>query len=198
MLRSRREHPIRLEATTSDQVVDEDADVCVLTTKDEHVLAPHSACGIDPRDQPLRRSFFVPGCAVDLSGQIEAANSPRLKCWSQLRRLNEVVLDCIARANHSGVFETGERTNQTLLHRSRHRHRESVDVDLVAVDRLWLEIDLMSFPIREAHDLVFERRAVARADAADLPVEERTVLDVVANQVAHALVRVEEPATDSV
>ena len=56
----------------------------------------------------------------------------------------------------------------------------------------------MPLAIREPHDLVFERRTVARTDAADLPVVERTLVDVLLHQLAHAIVRVKQPAADLV
>ena len=46
--------------------------------------------------------------------------------------------------------------------------------------------------MREAHHLVLERRAVARADAGNLPVEERRLRDVLAHQRVHALRRVHQ------
>ena len=49
----------------------------------------------------------------------------------------------------------------------------------------------MALPMREAHDLVFQRRAIPRADAGDLAVEERGLGDVLADQVVDAVVRVE-------
>src|SRR5439155_10881053 len=48
--------------------------------------------------------------------------------------------------------------------------------------------------VREANDLVLERRAIARPYAADLAVEERRAVDVHSHQVAHAIVRVYQVA----
>ena len=52
----------------------------------------------------------------------------------------------------------------------------------------------MPLPLGEPHDLVFERRTVPRADALNLTVVERALVDVLAHEIAHAIVRVEQPA----
>ena len=54
----------------------------------------------------------------------------------------------------------------------------------------------MPLPIREPHDLVLERRAIARTDALNLPVEQRAAGNVAANQIADALVGVHQPAVN--
>src|SRR5258708_15249587 len=54
----------------------------------------------------------------------------------------------------------------------------------------------MPLLVGESDDLVFERRTVARTDAADLPVEQRRAIDVRAHDVAHAVVGVNQMAVD--
>ena len=54
MLRSRREHPIRLEATLGDQVVHENPDVGVVPPQLEAARAEHGMSGVGPGDEPLR------------------------------------------------------------------------------------------------------------------------------------------------
>ena len=50
----------------------------------------------------------------------------------------------------------------------------------------------MPLAVRKAHDLVFERRAVTRADPADLAVEERRLADVRPHQIVDPFGRVEQ------
>ena len=82
----------------------------------------------------------------------------------QLRRLNEVVLDRVARTEQHGVLEPWQRVNQIGLHLARQTHREPVDINLARVDAFGLEKDLVPLLVGEPDDLVFERRAVARTD----------------------------------
>src|SRR4029453_18316459 len=48
--------------------------------------------------------------------------------------------------------------------------------------------------VREAHDLVFDRRAIARAHAFDDPGKERRSIETAANDLVRALVRGRVPA----
>ena len=54
----------------------------------------------------------------------------------------------------------------------------------------------MPLPIREAHDLVLERRTVTGTDAVNLAVVERTTIDIGAHEIAHTIVRVQQPASN--
>jgi hypothetical protein len=80
------------------------------------------------------------------------------------------------------------------LHVCRQTHRKPIQVDLVNVAPLRLEINLVALTLREPHDLVFERWAVARPDTLNLPVEQWRLVDVCQDDVAHAIVGVRQIA----
>src|SRR5690349_16584385 len=84
--------------------------------------------------------------------------------------------------------------NELLLHVARERHREAVHVNLARIQAFRLEEDLVPFFVREADDLVFERWAVPRTDAVNLPVEQRRAIDVCAHEIADAIVGVKQKA----
>src|SRR5678816_2106021 len=63
MLRTRREHPVRLKAPFGDQVVDQDADVSLVPAQAKRRLPLYGAYSIDPRDEALSRGLLVPRCA---------------------------------------------------------------------------------------------------------------------------------------
>ena len=67
---------------------------------------------------------------------------------------------------------------QRRLHVARQRGRDAVRVDRVVVQPLGLEEDLVPLALGEAHDLVLDRRAVARPDAGDLPRVHRRAVQV--------------------
>jgi hypothetical protein len=94
------------------------------------------------------------------------------------------------------ALEPRQRAHDRLLHVTRQAHRESVHVNLVDAFAFGLEKDLMALLVGKAHDLVLERRAVTRADPADLPVVERRSADAGADDAMHALVRMEQMAGD--
>src|SRR6186713_1987374 len=83
-----------------------------------------------------------------------------------------------------------------MLHFGRQAHGESVDVDLVHVQPFRFEKYLMTFPMREAHDFVFERWAIPGSNPANLPVEQRRLADVFADKFVNAIRRVENMTID--
>ena len=100
----------------------------------------------------------------------------------EFRRVDGVVLDRVAGAQHLGVFEAGDGAHDLPLHFHRQRGGHAVDVDLVRVEALGLEEELVLFLVRELDDLVFDRRAVARADGLDLPGVHGRARDVFADE----------------
>src|SRR5258708_6743342 len=83
MLRARREHPVRLEAPFGDQIVDQNAYVCLVATKLEHIASGDDVCSVHAGDETLGRGFFVPRRAVDLSSEEEASDALRLEAPRQ-------------------------------------------------------------------------------------------------------------------
>src|SRR5262249_42537692 len=114
----------------------------------------------------------------------------------QLGRLNEVIFDRVAGPQQNGLFEARQRVNEIRLNVAWQAHRKAVHVDLASVVALRLEKELMPLFVRKANDLVLERWAITRPDSTDLTVEKRRPCDVRANEVAHAIVRVEEITID--
>ncbi len=65
--------------------------------------------GIRASDQPLRGGFFVAGGAVDLAGEIEAADPLRFQGVNELRRRAVVVFDRVARPKDLCVLQAPNR-----------------------------------------------------------------------------------------
>src|SRR5690606_6322482 len=86
--------------------------------------------------------------------------------------------------------------DDALLDVARQAHRAAVDVDLIDVDAFWLEEDLVALLVGEAHDLVFERGAVARPDSRNLPVVERRAVDVLPHECMRLAGRMEDVTGD--
>jgi hypothetical protein len=66
-LRPRGEHAIRLVGPFRDQVVDQDAGVCLGPVESKWGLALYSQRCVDPRHQALAGSLFIAAGTVDLS-----------------------------------------------------------------------------------------------------------------------------------
>ena len=93
-----------------------------------------------------------------------------------------VVFDGVAGAQHLGLVEAGDGVHNLPLHFHRQRGGHAVDVDLVRVQALGLEEELVLRLVRKLDDLVFDRRAVARADALDAARVHGRAMHVLANE----------------
>ena len=112
----------------------------------------------------------------------------------QAARIEVVVLDRVAGPQDVRVLAAAHRADEVELHVERQRGRDPVRIDLVRVEALGLEIDLVAVALREAHDLVLDRRAVARADALDDARVHRRAVEAAADDVVGARVGVRDPA----
>ena len=99
---ARGEHPVRLQASFRDEVVDEDADIRLVPPKNERRLTRRMPRGVQSGDQTLGCCLLVAGRSVDLPGEKQTAHSPGFQRRTELRRLNEVVLHGVARTQYRG------------------------------------------------------------------------------------------------
>ena len=95
--------------------------------------------------------------------------------------IDGVVFDGVAGAHHLGVFEAGNRFQNLQLHFDRQRSAHAVDVDFVRVQAFGFEEELVRVLVGKLDDLVFDRRAVARADGLDLAAVHGRAVHVFAN-----------------
>ena len=72
---------------------------------------------VDSRHQPEPRGFFVSGRPVDLPREKQPRHPLRLERRAQLGRIDVVVLDRVARADHLRVFEAGDRADHVAAGR---------------------------------------------------------------------------------
>ncbi len=114
----------------------------------------------------------------------------------QAARIEIVVLDRIAGPRDVCVLETLDRTHQRQLHVERQRGGDAVRVDLERVQTFRLDEDLVRALLGEAHDLVFDRRTVARADAFDLAGVQRRAIQRAADDLVRVLAGMGDPAAD--
>jgi hypothetical protein len=112
--------------------------------------------------------------------------------------LDEIILDGVTRPQHLSVFKAGKRVDKSFLRFDRQTHREAVHVNLFDVQAFRLEEQLMAFSLRKPHHLIFERWAIPRANAFDLAVEERRLMDARSDQFVDAVVGVKQVTHDPV
>ena len=149
---------------------------------------------IDAGDDALCRSLLVARRTVGLPRREEAADILDLQRRLELRRVDAVVLDGIARAHDVRVLEARYRLEEGELHIHRHARAHALHVDFIRVQALRLKEELMAVLVGEAQDLCLDGRAVARADALDDAVGHRRAVHVVAQDLVRRLIRIGQPA----
>ena len=137
--------------------------------------------GIDAGHDALAGGFFIPAGSVDLASKVEAFHALHAQAAIELGGVDRVVFDGISGAQHLGIFEAGDGTHDLPLHFHRQRGRHAVDVDLVRIQAFRFEEELMLRLVGELDDLVFDGRAIARADALDLAGVHRRAMHIFAN-----------------
>jgi hypothetical protein len=96
-------------------------------------------------------------------------------------RIEVIVFDGIAGSQNVRALTPFDRMHERELDVEWQRRRDAVRIDLVRRETFGLEEDLVARALGEAHDLVLDRRAVARTDALDDTGEERRAIETAAN-----------------
>ena len=165
--RARSEHAVRLVGALGDEVVDEDAGVAFAAVHGEGRLAFEPKRGVDAGHDALAGGFLITACSVDLASEVEALHALDAEGAVELGGVDRVVLDGVAGAQHLGLVEAGDGVHDLPLHLHGQRGGHAVDVDLVGVEAFGLKEELVLGFVGEFDDFVFDRRAIARADALD-------------------------------
>ena len=176
VFRAAREHAVRLGRAARDEVVDHHADVGIAAGREPRFALLHLQARVDAGEQALRGGFFVAGGAVDLPCEIQSRDVLRLERGVQVARIEEVVLDRIAGPRDVRALEALDAAHERLLHVERQAGRNAVRVDLMRIEAFGLDEDLVRCLVGEAHDLVLDRGAIARADALDHAGEHRRAI----------------------
>src|SRR6185503_3156533 len=112
----------------------------------------------------------------------------------QRARIDVIVFDRVARANEARILQTGNGRDQRVLHVFGQRGRDAVRIDGGVVETLRLQKNLMAVALAELHDLVFDRRTIARAARGDLSGIHRRAMYVGADDVVRRRDRTRDAA----
>src|SRR5882724_953956 len=115
VLRAAGEHPIGLVGPLRHEVVDQDADVTLVTLDHQGSGPPHTIYGIYAGNQPLSSRFLVAGRAVDLAGEKKASHPLRLQRWKKLRGWRKIVFHGICRTDDLCLFEPWDTADHEQL-----------------------------------------------------------------------------------
>src|SRR4029079_1773027 len=194
IFRAAGKHRVGFRYPSRYQVVDQDAEVCLVTARAPNLLILHVPAGVQPGEQTLRGCLLVAGRTVDLPGKVKAVNALRLERWLEVPWIEEVVLDRVSRSQDMRTLETADRANQLQLHIKRQARRYAVRVDLVSRQALGLEEDLVAFLAGEPMDLVFDRWAVPGTSPGDNTREHWRAVQVRANDLVCSAIGMSNPA----
>ena len=92
------------------------------------------------------------------------------------------------------LLQTDHGVHHGQLRVERQAGGDAVGVDLVCLEPFGLQVDLVRILVREAVDLVFDGRAIARPHAFDDAGEERRPIQRLADDLVRARVGVRDPA----
>src|SRR5262249_36748508 len=162
-------HPVWLGDPTGGQVVDHDSQVPLRAVEHDVGPTPGPRRGVEPGYQALGGRLLVARGAVDLASQIEAREALGLQGRLEVARVDVIVLDRIARADHPRLLEPRNTRHHGDLDLLGQRGGDAVRVDGRVVESLGLEEELVSVALAETHDLVLDRWTIARPPALDLP-----------------------------
>ena len=111
-----------------------------------------------------------------------------------LIRCHDIVLDGVAIAQHMCARQGRNRLQNAILHIHRQAGRQAVDVNFFRAATFGLQEDVMPTAIGKAHDLVLDRRAIARTNRSDLAIIHRRTMQVFTNRRVRLVGGVARPA----
>ncbi len=152
ILRPRREHSVGFGDTESDQIIYEDSEIPFRPVDDEGFRKR----GIETGEKSLGSGFLIARRAVDLPSHEQARDLARLQRRLQFTRIDMVVFDRIAGAQHDCPLQPRNGLQHLLLYFTRKRRGNPVRIDGVIIETLGLEKDLMAIALSKADNLVLD------------------------------------------
>ena len=156
VLDPRGEHPVRFVSAFGDKVVNHYADVRVGAGQLQRGSLLHAERGVGPGHKPLGRGFLVTGGAVYLPREVEVAERAGFERGEELGRVRVVVLDGVARSEHTALFKSIDGPEHPKLGVNRQAGRDTVRIALDRIRALGLDEDVVPVALRELHNLVLD------------------------------------------
>ena len=173
MLGTRGEHTIRLIYPFGHQIVDEHADVSLITTQHKGLATHNLLMRIDTRHQTLTCCLLIACSSIYLTGKIKASHTLGLQRMMQLCGVEIVILDGVSRAVNVGIGKSRNLTQSLDLHLPRQRRTEAVEVAFVGRLTLRLNEELVTILVGKRHDLGLYAGAITWSHTIDLTIIER-------------------------
>ena len=117
-----------------------------------------------------------------------------LKRAVELRRRHEVILHGVAVADYFRLLQAFDAPDQRVLHVCRQAGGDAVRINKLTVAPFRFEKYVVGCPLREAVDLILNRRAVSGTTAGDLPIKKGRTVPVCCDYCVRNFVCVRNPA----
>ena len=147
--------------------------------------------GIDTSHQALRRRLFVTGCSVDLARKIQPGDDPRFERRLKLRRIKEVIFNGISRPEDPHGFQTLNGSQRFDLNFQGKRRRKTLQIIFIGIPPFRFKKEQMGILVGESPELVFNRRAITRTNAVNLPRKERRPVETGTQDVVNPRIRMD-------
>ena len=165
ILSATRKHAVGLAYASRDEIVDQHADIGFMALWEPALFILRLPRRVDASKQALRARFFISCCAVDLPRKIQTTYVFCLKRRLKIAGIEIVVFDRVTRLCNFCAFKTRDRAYELDLNLIWQAGRNAVRVYNTCRQAFWLDKYLVRDLICEANNLIFDRRAVTRADA---------------------------------
>ena len=132
-------HAIRLGDTAGHQIVDQNAEIGLVTTRAPDILAAGLTGGINSGQQALRSGFFITRGAIYLARKKQTIDGACFKRILEPARIVVVVLDGVTGTQDVAVFHAANRAHDRQLNIEGQGCRYSVRIDLVRIEAFGLE-----------------------------------------------------------
>ena len=194
IFRSAGHNSVRFISTFSHQIVDENANISLVSFENEWFFFHYLAHRIYPGHESLGSSFFVAGTAVELSGTEQIYYMAVLEVRLQIQRIDAVILDGIRRSDDLKIFQPCYGFVKLLLHILRKTGRHSLYIHLIRIESLRLDEELVPFLVGEPVHLVFDGWAVPRSHSFYLTAEQCRSVEISAYHLVCLFIGICQPA----
>ena len=194
MFRAGSHHSVRFVRAFRDEIVDQNADICLIAPQNDGIFAAERERGVQACDQSLRRRLFVAARAVDLPRGVKVFHLFEFQRGKEVERVDGVVLDGVGIAHDLAVFQPLDRVVHFLLYLVRQGSGHALHVNFVRVRALGFQKELVAVLIRKPNYFVLDGGAVPRTYALDHARIQRRTVQVGAYDFVRSFVGVSEIA----
>ena len=159
-------------------------------------LPPRPIGRVQTRHQTLCGRLFIACCAIDLPRKEQTLRPLDLKAQGQRSGIKEIILDRISGLQDPNLLQSLNGPDIGFLHINRQGRRNPVRIDRIVIQPFRFQKDLMRFLFGKTHHLVFNRRAIARADAFDMATIHSGTRQVRPHNLVRPGIGMGDPATD--